>query len=190
MAAGGLLACGSVGSLCPSAEGAIVSSKRAPTQNVSTLMPPSVEPQESAVPSWLTFAPAVFAVVLVVLATAFQGGFALHNWAPLSIFTLISLAGSLLAGGWVSHMSRPLQVAVGALWAFAAWSAISLAWSASPEASWEGAARTFLYAGLFTTPIALAASRRGLALVGYGAIAGVLVLALVTLGRLLADRPS
>src|SRR3954447_9290679 len=131
--------------------------------------------------------PVVFVVGLLVLATSFDGAFALRSWAPPAIFVLALLAVTTFAGGGARIAGRPLAVALGAAWALAGWGLLSMTGAQSPADAWEGASRLVLYAGLFTVPAVVLPRRRPLALAGAGVVGGIAVIAVITLVKMLAD---
>ena len=102
----------------------------------------------------LELLPTAVTLVLLVIALAYDGAFTVSRWGPLAVTTL-----ALLALAPARHLRGPRLVAVGAIWAFAGWTALSAAWSGSPGDAIEGACRSSLYAGLFTLPIATLADR-------------------------------
>lgn len=122
----------------------------------------------------LELLPTAVTLVLLVIALAYDGAFTVSRWGPLAVTTL-----ALLALAPARHLRGPRLVAVIAIWAFAAWTALSATWSASPGDAVEGACRAFLYAGLFTLPVATladrVAARRLAALAGATLCAFVLV---------------
>jgi O-antigen ligase len=80
----------------------------------------------------------------LALLLAFRGGGVVpEEWAPIAVGTAVGLA-VLGAVGSLPHIPRPAWPALGALLAFVAWSALSLVWSASPEATVESVARLSL----------------------------------------------
>jgi hypothetical protein len=80
----------------------------------------------------------------LALLLAFRGGGVVpEEWAPIAVGTAVGLA-VLGAVGSLPHIPRPAWPALGALLAFVAWSALSLIWSASPEATVESVARLSL----------------------------------------------
>jgi tetratricopeptide (TPR) repeat protein len=97
----------------------------------------------------LELLPTAVTLVLLVIALAYDGAFTVSRWGPLAVTTL-----ALLALAPARHLRGPRLVAVVAIWAFAGWTALSAVWSGSPGDAVEGACRAFLYAGLFTLPIA------------------------------------
>jgi O-antigen ligase/polysaccharide polymerase Wzy-like membrane protein len=84
------------------------------------------------------------ALLGLALFLAFRGGGIVpEQWAPVAVGTAVSLA-VLGAVGSLPRVPRPAWPALGALTAFFAWSALSLTWSASPEATVETVARLSL----------------------------------------------
>jgi tetratricopeptide (TPR) repeat protein len=122
----------------------------------------------------LELLPTAVTLVLLVIALAYDGAFTVSRWGPLAVATL-----ALLALAPARHLRGPRLVAVVAIWAFAGWTALSATWSGSPGDAVEGACRAFLYAGLFTLPVATlpdhVAARRLTALAGATLGAFVLV---------------
>ena len=81
--------------------------------------------------------------------------------------------------------SRGISLAVACAWGLALWSLLSAAWAASPSAAVEGGCRTLLYAALFTLAATTVRGRTAGA-VGGMLVGGITLIAVVTLGRLLA----
>ncbi len=130
-------------------------------------------------------APVAVVALLLLIATWSDGGFDVRYWAPITVLTLAFLVASLLAGGL--RIDRgPFALAVAALWGLTAWTALSALWAESPALAWEGAGRTALYAALVTLVATLPGRRQALR-VGSGIVAGVVVIALITLVDLLSD---
>jgi hypothetical protein len=91
-----------------------------------------------------SFAVPPLALLGVALFLAFRGGGIVpEEWAPLAVGTAIGLA-VLGAVGSLPSIPRPAWPALGAMAAFLAWSALSILWSASPEATIEAVARMSL----------------------------------------------
>src|ERR1700722_19623926 len=67
-----------------------------------------------------------FVVLLLVLATTSQGAFAVSRWAPLALFALAILVGSLLARDGFALRSRSVVIALAGIWGLAAWSMLSM----------------------------------------------------------------
>ena len=128
-----------------------------------------------------------FAVLLLVLATTSQGAFAISRWAPLTLFTLAALIGALLARGGIAFRSRPVYVALGAIWALALWSMLSMVWAKSSGNAFEAGDRMILYAAIATLPFAFPLPRRSLAAAGWSISIGIGAVALYVLIRLLID---
>ena len=128
-----------------------------------------------------------FAVLLLVLATTSQGAFAISRWAPLTLFTLAALIGALLARGGIAFRSRPVYVALGAVWALALWSMLSMVWAKSSGNAFEAGDRMILYAAIATLPFAFPLARRSLAAAGWSISIGIGAIALYVMIRLLID---
>jgi hypothetical protein len=91
-----------------------------------------------------SFAVPPLALLGVALFLAFRGGGIVpEQWAPLAVGTAVGLA-VLGAVGSLPRIPRPAWPALGAMAAFLAWSALSILWSASPEATIETVARMSL----------------------------------------------
>jgi len=132
----------------------------------------------------LTALPAAFAALLIVLATWWDGAFAVRYWAPPALFALVVLA-VLNAAGAVVPRSLPLRVGLAALWGLALWIAVSALWSDSPGGAWEAANRMVLYAALASLAMTAVPGRREARLVATVLVSGVAVVSLLTLARLL-----
>ncbi|MCW3064000.1 MAG: O-antigen polymerase, partial [Solirubrobacterales bacterium] len=142
-------------------------------------------------PGWLASAlPIGFVLLLLLLATAGQGAFTVDRWAPPALFAVLVLAVFQLAGGRARLRGRWPRLTIAALWGLAAWCLLSALWADSPGAAWEAGARTALYAALASAPFVLVRNELSLRLAGGALLAGLSVIALITLGRLLADGPS
>jgi len=129
--------------------------------------------------------PAAFAALLIVLSTWWDGAFAIRHWAPPALFVLVVLL-VLNSAGAVAPRSRPLRVALAALWGLALWIALSALWSESPGGAWEAANRTVLYAALASLAVTAVPRRREGRLVAAALVGGVALVALLTLARLVA----
>ena len=130
-------------------------------------------------------APAGAVAALLIIACAFDGAFALRYWALIAILALSILIATQIAGG-IQLDRGPLSIAVGLVWAFAAWTLLSSLWAESAAHAWEGAARTILYASVITVPLALRGRRQAL-WVGQGIFFGVGAVAVITLIALIAN---
>jgi len=153
--------------------------------------PTAGAPQEPAAgaSSWrseLIVATPTLVVVSVAHAWAWSyGGFPATHWYPGAVGLVLVLA-ALVAGlrPAIRELPRPLQIALGALALFTAWSLASILWADSQGVAWDGANRTLLYLVMFAIP---ALSRldgpRALLVVGAWTI-GILVLAVWVLVKL------
>jgi hypothetical protein len=135
-------------------------------------------------------APLFFLALLLLVATGWQGAYAIRYWGPPAAFALVVLGAVQLGGGGMRLPGVWGRVAVAAIWTLAAWSMLSMLWAASAGDAWIGSARNLLYAALFTLPIVLNPGRRGLELLGAGLLVGIAVIALITLVRLLDGDQS
>jgi len=127
--------------------------------------------------------PAALAILLVLLSGLYDGAFDVRHWGPAAVFCLVLLAAMLVSGGG-RRLSRPLLVAVLAIWAFAAWSLLSMTWAESPALAWDGANRSILYAALVTIAVTALPTEREMRALGALLIAAVAVLGLITLIRM------
>jgi hypothetical protein len=85
-----------------------------------------------------------FVLLGLALAFAYRGGGVVpEQWAPVAVGTAVGLA-VLGAVGSLPRIPRRAWPAVGALLGFVAWSALSLVWSASPQATVESVPRLSL----------------------------------------------
>jgi hypothetical protein len=134
-------------------------------------------------------APIGFTVLLLVLATTSQGAFAISRWAPLALFALALLIGVLVTRGGFALGTRHVRVALGGIWGLAAWSLLSMLWAKSSADALVGADEMILYAAIATLPFALPLSRRSLAGAGWALAAGIGLVAVYVLIRLLANGP-
>jgi hypothetical protein len=163
--------------------GAIVSDQGVPANaqprgGDETHAPPARGIPQSAIPI-------AFAVLLLVLATTSQGAFAIGRWAPLALFALAVLIGALIGRGGLVVRSRPVGIALGAIWGLAAWSMLSMLWAASSADAFEAGDRMVFYAAIATLPFALPLSRRSLAAAGWSITVGISGVAVFVLVRLL-----
>lgn len=130
--------------------------------------------------------PVLLVGVFVLLTAWSQGAFGLRHWGPLALFALLALA---LAGSVRRLRGAPL-VAVGALWAFVAWSLTSALWADSAGRALQGGARTALYAALFTLPVVCVPNRRVGRSLATVLVAGVGVMVLASYVAVLVDGPG
>ncbi len=134
----------------------------------------------------LDWVPVALLALLLLTATWFNGAFAVRHWAPGAVLALTMLAAAVTTGA-PRVLGRWERVAVAAFWGYAGWTLLSALWAESPGRAVEGSSRVFLYAALFTTAVAVVASRRSAERLGGGLLAGVGAIAAVTLVRLLID---
>jgi hypothetical protein len=130
--------------------------------------------------------PCAVAVAIIGWWALDAGGFAVNLWAPggLVLLGLVTVAALVLPNRW-RELPAPVVVAAGALAAYTAWSAASIAWAADPGAALEGATRTLLYLVAFCLfalwPLRGAAAGALLALwIASVAVAGLVVALRVT----------
>jgi O-antigen ligase len=131
-------------------------------------------------------APLILTGLLTVVAVWWDGAFDLRYWAPLTLLSLALLLALLVAGTLSVPGRRVLLLALAAIWVFAAFTLLSAAWSQSPDAACEGAARAICYAALFTLAIATPAGARARAWIGAGLVLGVVATGAIAEVRLLA----
>ena len=131
----------------------------------------------------LAAAPAGLLALLLLTATFYEGAFDVRNWAPVALFALALLIAFVLSGA-IPPLTRPLQVALAAIWAFAGWTLLSAAWADSVALAWEGAGIAILYAALVTVAVACVPGPRQMSAIGAGLVLGVVAIAVVTLVRM------
>ena len=135
-----------------------------------------------------SFAVPPLALLGVAVFLAFRGGGIVpEQWAPVAVGTAVGLA-VLGAVGSLPRVPRPAWPALGALAAFFAWSALSMLWSASPEATLESVARLSLLVlaaavGASYAARAVAARALAVALAGAGAVLALTVEAKILAGK-------
>lgn len=139
--------------------------------------------------SALAAAPAALMAILLIVATWYQGAFALRHWGPAAILGLALLAAIAAAGG-LRAADRPARVALAFVWSFAGWTLLSALWADSPGRALEGGGRTLLYAALVTLALATLATPAQARKVGALVVAGVAAIALITLGEMVWDGPA
>ena len=126
--------------------------------------------------------PVLTCVALLVVTLFSHGGFALRQWAPVCIFSLVVLV--TMRG---RRLTAAPRVAVAALWGLASWTLLSASWAQSPGAAVEAGMRTTLYAALFALAAGSLRERRGAQRVAAVALAGLALLVTVTYLRVLLD---
>lgn len=135
--------------------------------------------------------PAVaFAVILLLLTTTSQGGFAVSRWAPLTLFVLAVLLGAVVVGKRAPVIPVWARVSLAGIWGLAGFSMVSMLWAQSSGDAFAAADRVVLYAALCTLPFVLPLRRGDLAAAGWAITAGVAAVALFTLLQLLAGDDS
>ncbi len=139
---------------------------------------------------WPLLAPTVLVLALLLLATVYAGAFDIAQWAPPTMFILLLLLTLVLCRGTQRLPDRWLAVALSGAWGLAAWAALSAIWAGSPGAALEGAGRQGMYAAILTLPLIAVGDIRSLRVAGRGVVAGIALIALYTLGRMLVDGPS
>jgi O-Antigen ligase len=142
---------------------------------------------------WPVIGPTVFVLALLVLATVYSGAFDVDQWGPPTLFILLMLLTLILRGGVASLPDRWVGLALGGAWGLAAWAAVSAAWAGSPDAALEGAGREVMYAAVLTLPFMAVGGGEGvraLRVAGRGAVCGIALIALYTVGWMLVDGPA
>jgi O-antigen ligase len=91
---------------------------------------------------------AAVTIVTLVWLSASNGGFDGTTWYPgaLIVLALVVIAAVTLPA---ARVPKPVAIAVVALIAYAAWSYLSIGWSAQKGDAWDGANRSLLYALVF-----------------------------------------
>ncbi|HEX8927568.1 MAG TPA: O-antigen ligase family protein, partial [Actinomycetota bacterium] len=125
--------------------------------------------------------------LLVLAAVWWDGAFDMRYWAPLTLLALAVLGALSIVGTLARPEGTPAAVALGAIWALAAYTMLSAAWAESAADAWEGAARMIFYAALFTLALVAPSGDRGRRWVGAGLVAGVVAIGAVTELVLLVD---
>lgn len=131
-------------------------------------------------------APVALLAFLLLVGTLYEGAFDIRHWAPIALFALVLLAAVLLAGA-ARPVTRPVAVAIAAIWGFAAWSLLSTIWAASTAHALEGGAQAVFYAALVTVALVVVPGPRQMAAVGAGLVGGIVAIALLTLVRMHVD---
>ena len=133
--------------------------------------------------------PAVLAVALLLLATLYDGAFDVRHWGPPAIFSIVTLAVVVGRGG-LPPVTRPIAVALAAIWAFAVWTLASTIWAVSAGQAWEGGNRALFYAALVTVALVAIPTPREMRTIGALVIAGISAFALFTLARMHLEGPD
>src|SRR5690349_18520353 len=85
----------------------------------------------------LIAAPAVFVLVLLLLATVFHGAFYLRDWGPPAALVLGTLWALQVGGGGLPLGNRWVMAMLAGIWGFAGWTLLSMLWSETPAGAWE-----------------------------------------------------
>src|SRR3954451_19965383 len=125
--------------------------------------------------------PTLIAAALLLIASWTNGAFQVRSWGPLAIFALIALAAARGSG-----VRGPALWMAGSMWAFAAWSTLSVLWADVPSAALQGGARNALYAALVSLPVLTLPDRAWAVRTARGLTAGLGALVLATLIACLA----
>ncbi len=122
--------------------------------------------------------------VLVVWSTD-QGGYFARSWYPGALLLLAVLGVAALAdpGAW-RGLPRAVQVALGALALFTAWTYLSITWADAKGVAWDGANRALLYLVVFALFSRSFMRERGPAIALGAWVAAITLLAVVVLVRL------
>jgi O-Antigen ligase len=141
---------------------------------VATVRPARLE-YAPALSGWLGVGALAFAVFGIWAAK--DAGYATTTWYPgaLFLFGLVAVV-ALAAPGRLASVPRAAAVAIAFFVAYATWSAASIAWSSEKGIAWDGANRTFLYAGIYALFVLLRLRRADavVLLIGFGvAVAGI-----------------
>ncbi len=139
---------------------------------------------------WLVAGPTVLVLALLVLATAYAGAFDIAQWAPPALFILVVLLVLVLRGGTLALPDRWLALTLAGAWGLAGWAVLSALWSPSPGAALEGAGQLAMYAAILSLPLVAIGDLRALRVAAHGVVAGIALIALYTLARMLVDGPS
>jgi O-antigen ligase len=131
-------------------------------------------------------APLLVVGLLLLAAVWWDGAFDLRYWAPLTLLCLALLLALALAGTLALPRSGAVTLAVGAIWAFAAFTLLSAVWAESAAAAWEGGARAIFYAALFSLAVATPTGPHARRWLAAGLVLGVVATGLVSEVRLLA----
>jgi hypothetical protein len=169
-------------------EGIVAAPVQAAKAGASRTLLRPIRPERHGV--WQSAIPVAFVVLLLMLATTSQGAFAVSRWAPLALFALALLIGAFAARGRLAVRAGSIHVALFGIWGLAAWSMLSMLWAKSSDSAFSTADHYVLYAAIVTLPFALPASRRSLAAAGWAIAAGIGVLGVYTLVRLLGNGES
>jgi hypothetical protein len=138
--------------------------------------------------AWLAVPP--LALLGVGLLLAFRGGGSVaEDWTPVAVGAAVAVA-ALAAVGSLPSVPRHARPAIGALVAFLTWSALSLSWSAFPEATVETVARLALLLVAALVGAAYAARRGAATVLAAGLVAFSATLAIAVEVKILAGSTA
>jgi O-Antigen ligase len=136
------------------------------------------------------FAVPPVALLGVALFLAYRGGGIVpEQWAPVAVGSAVGLA-VLGAVGSLPQIPRQAWLPLGALAAFFAWSALSIVWSASPEATLENVARLSLLVLAAAIGAAYAARAGAATALAVALATAAAALALTVEVKILADQTA
>jgi O-antigen ligase/polysaccharide polymerase Wzy-like membrane protein len=132
------------------------------------------------------FAVGTLAVFVFAVWIAKDAGYAPATWYSGGLFLAGLAVVALLAYGRIS-VSRPALAAIVLLGAFAAWSALSIAWSSDRGIAWDGANRTLLYFVVYALFVALPWRRASIPVLLVSLSLAALGIGLADLARAMGD---
>ena len=135
------------------------------------------------------FAIGALAVIVFAVWIAKDAGYAPATWYTGGLFLVALAVVALLAYGRVS-VSRPALAAIVLLGAFAAWNALSIAWSSDRGIAWDGANRTLLYFVVYALFVALPWRRASIPVLLVSLSLAALGIGLADLARAMGDPAS
>ncbi len=139
--------------------------------------PPGAGPRAT-----LAVAPVALALVLLSIAVLSSGAFALRQWGPIAFFALVTLALAPRV-----PLRGTAMALVGAAWAYALWSLLSVTWAEAPGRAVEGAGRNLLYAALVSLPLVTLPDRRSGVRMAWTVTAGLAAVVILTFVNSLHD---
>jgi hypothetical protein len=139
---------------------------------------------------WPLIGPTVLVLALLVLATAYAGAFNIAQWAPPTLFIVLTLFTLLVRDGLRAPPDRWLGLTLAGAWGLAGWAMLSALWAGSAGGALEGAGKLAMYAAILTLPLVATGDSRSLRVAARGVIIGIALIGLYTLVRMFADGPS
>src|SRR3954469_5033820 len=132
--------------------------------------------------------PALPVLALLVWWSFDNGGYQPSQWLPGAVLATL-LAGVVAATrhGKLRPLTTPLRLALGGLWAYTAWSYLSISWASAPGLALQGSHRTLLFAAVATVCALLPWTARLVRSAAVAMVLGTLVAAIVTLVKLHGD---